>query len=384
MKIAIDARKWRDYGIGTYVRNLVRHLASLDRETTYFLFCDRADEPTLRDLAANFVPVVEDSRGYSLQEHFTIPGKLQKLGAQLLHSPHYVLPLLCRKRSVVTIHDCIHLLFPQYLPNRAAYQYARWMMGSAISRSDLVLTVSEASRRDILRFYPKADPDRLQVIPNAIDDAILDAPGEEEMERVQERYQVRGRFVLYAGNIKPHKNLERLVGAFGLLKQRPGHEDVKLLIIGDEVNRYGSLRRSVEAAGVRQDVRFFGFVPTKTLSALYRLASVFAFPSLYEGFGLPPLEAMACGTPVVTSRISSLPEVVGDAALLVDPYSTEDIAHGLERVLGDEGLRGELSTRGRARVKQFSWERSVEAIHSGYMKVLGLPVPATAAAEQAR
>ena len=133
------------------------------------------------------------------------------------------------------------------------------------------------------------------------------------MERVRERYQIRGRFVLYAGNIKPHKNLERLIAAFGLLKQRPGHEDVKLLIIGDEVNHYGSLRRSVEAAGVRQDVRFFGFVPDRTLAALYRLASVFAFPSLYEGFGLPPLEAMACGTPVVTSRISSLPEVVGDA-----------------------------------------------------------------------
>ena len=385
MKIAIDARKWRDYGIGTYVRNLVRHLATLDRETTYFLFCDRADEPTLRDLAENFVPVVEDSTGYSVQEHFTIPLKLHKLGAELLHSPHYVLPLFCRKRSIVTIHDCIHLLFPQYLPNRAAYQYARTMMGHAIRRSDLVLTVSEASRRDILRFYPRADPDRLQVIPNAIDDAILDAPGEEEMERVQERYQIRGRFVLYAGNIKPHKNLQRLVAAFGLIKQRSGHEDVKLLIIGDEINRYGALRRSVEAAGVRQDVRFFGFVPTQTLSALYRLASVFAFPSLYEGFGLPPLEAMACGTPVVTSRISSLPEVVGDAALLVDPYSTEDIADALERVLGDETLRAELSTRGRARVKQFSWERSVEAIHSGYMKVLGLPVPAAATApEQAR
>jgi glycosyltransferase involved in cell wall biosynthesis len=190
--------------------------------------------------------------------------------------------------------------------------------------------------------------------------------------------------VLYAGNIKPHKNLERLVAAFGLLKQRSGHEDVKLLIIGDEINRYGSLRRSVEAAGVRQDVRFFGFVPSKTLSALYRLASVFAFPSLYEGFGLPPLEAMACGTPVVTSRISSLPEVVGDAALLIDPYSTEDIAHGLERVLGDESLRDELSARGRARVKQFSWERSVEAIHNGYMKVLGLSVPVKTAPEQAR
>jgi glycosyltransferase involved in cell wall biosynthesis len=384
MKIAIDARKWRDYGIGTYVRNLVRHLATLDRETTYFLFCDRADEPTLRDLAANFVPVVDDSKKYGVGEHFTIPLKLHKLGAQLLHSPHYVLPLFCRKRAVVTIHDCIHLLFPQYLPSRAAYQYAKVMMGSAIKRSELVFTVSEASRRDILRFYPKADPDRLQVVPNAIDEAIVEDPGEEEMERVQERYQIRGRFILYAGNIKPHKNLERLVAAFGMLKQRGGHEDVKLLIIGDEINSYGSLRRSVEAAGVRQDVRFFGFVPSTTLAALYRLASVFAFPSLYEGFGLPPLEAMACGTPVVTSRISSLPEVVGDAALLVDPYSTEDIAHGLERVLADDALRAELSTRGRARVKQFSWERSVEAIHTGYMKVLGHTVPVKAAAQQAR
>jgi glycosyltransferase involved in cell wall biosynthesis len=381
MKIAIDARKWRDYGIGTYVRNLVRHLAQIDRETTYFLFCDRADEATLRDLAANFVPVVEESPGYSVQEHLAIPLKLRKLGADLLHSPHYVLPLLCRTPSVVTIHDCIHLLFPQYLPNRLALTYARTMMGSAIRRSSLVLTVSEASRSDILRFYPEADPERVEVVPNAIDEAILEHPGEEEMERVKERYQIRGRFVLYAGNIKPHKNLDRLIAAFGLLKQRGGHEDLKLLIIGDEINKYGSLRRRVEAAGVRQDVRFFGFVPEHTLSALYRLASVFAFPSLYEGFGLPPLEAMACGTPVLTSRISSLPEVVGDAAVLVDPYSVDDIASGLARLLDDEALRRDLIARGRAHVATFSWERSVKAIHTAYLKVLGAPVPAVAAEE---
>jgi glycosyltransferase involved in cell wall biosynthesis len=204
------------------------------------------------------------------------------------------------------------------------------------------------------------------------------------MERERERYQNRGRFVLYAGNNKPHKNLERLITAFGLLKERPGHEDVKLLIIGDEVNKYGALRRTVEAAGVRQDVRFFGFVPVGTLGALYRLADAFAFPSLYEGFGLPPLEAMACGTPVVTSRISSLPEVVGDAALLVDPYQVEDIACAHERVLGDAALRADLVARGRARVQQFSWERSARAIHAHYMKVLGVSVPVVAAAEQAR
>jgi glycosyltransferase involved in cell wall biosynthesis len=381
MKVAIDARKWRDYGIGTYVRNLVRHLARVDHETTYFLFCDRSDEATLRDLAENFVPVVEESEGYSFREHVSIPWKLQRLGADLLHSPHYVLPLLCRTPSVVTIHDCIHLLFPQYLPGRMAWNYARLMLGSAVRRSAVVFTVSEASRRDILRFYPETDPGRVQVVSNAIDPAILEDPGEEEMARVRERYQIRGRFALYAGNIKPHKNLDRLIAAFGLLKQRSGFEDVKLLIIGDEVNRYGSLRRSVEAAGVRQDVRFFGFVPDSTLAALYRLASVFAFPSLYEGFGLPPLEAMACGTPVVTSRISSLPEVVGDAALLVDPYSVEDISTALARVLEDDGLRADLVARGRARAQSFSWERSVRAIHSGYMKVLGVAVPAVAAPE---
>jgi glycosyltransferase involved in cell wall biosynthesis len=244
-----------------------------------------------------------------------------------------------------------------------------------------VFTVSEASRRDILRFYPWADPERVLVVPNAIDAAMLEDPGPEEMERVNERYQIRGRFVLFAGNIKPHKNLERLIAAFGQVKQRPGHDDLKLFIIGDEVTRYGSLRRSVESAGVRQDVRFFGFVPDRTLAALYRLASVFAFPSLYEGFGLPPLEAMACGTPVVTSRISSLPEVVGDAALLVDPYSVEDIALGIERALGDEALRAVLIERGRARVRDFSWKRSVKAIHSGYLRALGRPLPALAAQE---
>jgi alpha-1,3-rhamnosyl/mannosyltransferase len=379
MKIAIDARKWRDFGIGTYVRNLVRHLALLDRDTTYFLFCNRADESTLRDLAANFVPVPEDSAGYGIREHFSIPWKLRRLGADLLHSPHYVRPLLCGTPSVVTIHDCIHLLFPEYLPSRMAWRYAHTMIGSAIRRSALVFTVSEASRRDILRFYPWADPERIQVVPNALDDALLPDPGEEEMERVRERYQIRGRFVLYTGNIKPHKNLDRLIQAFARVRAQPGQDDLKLFIIGDEVTRYPSLRRTVESAGVRQDVRFFGYVPDRTLAALYRMASVFAFPSLYEGFGLPPLEAMASGTPVVTSRISSLPEVVGDAAVLVDPYDVDDIASGIGRLLTDDVLRAQLVERGRERVRHFSWERSVKAIHSGYLKALGQPLREVAA-----
>jgi len=380
VKVAIDARKWRDYGIGTYVRNLVRHLARLDRETTYFLFCNPADEATLRDLAENFVPVVDDSPGYSFKEHVSIPFKLRRLGANLLHTPHYVRPIFCPIPSVVTIHDCIHLLFPEYLPNEMAWRYAHFMMGQAVRRSAIVFTVSQASRNDILRFYPWADPDKVQVVHNAIDADLLEDPGPEEMERVRERYQIRGRFVLFVGNVKPHKNLERLIAAFARLRHEPGHDDLKLLLIGDDVSRYGSLRRSVEAAGVRQDVRFFGFVPHRTLAALYRMASVFAFPSLYEGFGLPPLEAMACGTPVVTSRLSSLPEVVGDAAVLIDPYDVDAIAGGLLEALDGAG-RGALIEKGYARASTFSWERSVAAVHAGYMKVLGRTAPALAASE---
>jgi glycosyltransferase involved in cell wall biosynthesis len=216
-----------------------------------------------------------------------------------------------------------------------------------------------------------------------LDAELLEHPGDDEMERVVERYQIRGRFILYVGNIKPHKNLERLIAAFAAVRGRPGFSDLKLIIIGDEATRYPALRRAVESAGVRQEVRFFGFVPDRTLSALYRLAAVFAFPSLYEGFGLPPLEAMACGTPVVTSRVSSLPEVVGDAAILVDPYSVDDIADGLFRVLSNEALRAQLVTRGLERVLQFSWPRSVRAIHRGYAKALGTALPCVSLPEEA-
>jgi glycosyltransferase involved in cell wall biosynthesis len=379
LRIAIDARKWRDFGIGTYVRNLVRRLARLDRETTYYLFCKSSDEATLRDLAENFVPVVDDAAGYGLVEHLSIPRKLRRLKADLLHTPHYVLPLFCTTPSVVTIHDCIHLLFPQYLPTRYAWRYAHYMMGSAVRRAAVVFTVSEASRRDILHFFPRTEPEKVQVVPNTLDPEVLEDPGPEEMERVRERYQIRGRFVLYAGNIKPHKNLDRLIRAFSLLRREGSHDDVRLVIVGSaEENKYAALRRTAEITGVRNEVRFFGFVPDRTLSALYRLASVFAFPSLYEGFGLPPLEAMACGTPVVTSKLSSLPEVVGDAAVFVDPWSVEDIADGLGRALSDDVLRADLRTRGFERARAFSWERSVKAIHEGYMKALGRPVAAVA------
>ena len=368
MRIAIDARKLHDYGIGTYVRNLLRHLSRLDRETEYVLICRFHDCGFAAELGENFRAVVESSPAYSIREQFLVPMDLRREGVDLFHAPHYVLPPLTPCKSVVTIHDCIHLRFPQYLPNRLGYAYARASLWIATHRSSRVLTVSEASKRDILRYF-RVPERKIDVIYNAIDERFWHAPPEEEVERVRERYQLGDPFVLYAGNIKPHKNLERLIEAFHTLR-RGELEHVKLLIIGDEISKYATLRRAVHKYKLHKHVRFFGFVPDRTLAVLYRLAGVFVFPSLYEGFGLPPLEAMASGTPVITSNVSSLPEVVGDAALLIDPYEPEAIAAAMRRVLLDPALREELRHKGLQRAAEFSWERSVRRVREIYGEVL--------------
>ena len=182
---------------------------------------------------------------------------------------------------------------------------------------DRILTVSEASKRDILRLFD-VPPEKVQVIHNAIDERFLAPPDERRPSASAQRYQLDHPFVLYVGNIKPHKNIERLIDAFG--RAGPGGPTgLKLVIIGDEISKYPSLRQMVHRHKLDKHVRFLGFQPQETLAVLYRLAGAFVFPSLYEGFGLPPLEAMACGTPVITSNVSSLPEIAGDAALLVDP-----------------------------------------------------------------
>jgi glycosyltransferase involved in cell wall biosynthesis len=244
-------------------------------------------------------------------------------------------------------------MFPQYLRNRAAYVYARASMWSAAHQAHRILTVSEASKRDIIHFF-NVPPEKVVVVYNAIEERFAKTPSDEAIERVRERYQLNHQFVLYVGNIKPHKNLVRLIEAFATLRRRQGFNELKLLIIGDEISKLPALRRAVH---------------TQKLHKHVRLASVFVFPSLYEGFGLPPLEAMASGTPVVTSNVSSMPEVTGDAAVLVDPYNVGSIVDGIARVLEDPALSAELRRKGIARAREFSWERSVKRTHRLYQEV---------------
>jgi glycosyltransferase involved in cell wall biosynthesis len=368
LRIAIDARKLRDYGIGTYVRNLLRYLSRLDRDTEYIVLCRQQDADITSALGENFRAVAEQSPAYSVREQLSVPLDLRRERVDLFHAPHYVLPPLTPCKAIVTIHDCIHLRFPQYLPNRLGYAYARAALWMATHRSHRVLTVSEASKRDILRYF-SIPPSKIDVIYNAIDERFGEPPDPDDILRVRDRYQLDGQFVLYAGNIKPHKNLERLIEAFHTFRRGP-FEHVKLLIIGDEISKYATLRRAVHKFKLHKHVRFFGFVPDRTLAILYRLAAVFVFPSLYEGFGLPPLEAMASGTPVITSNVSSLPEVVGDAAVLIDPYEPDAIADALRRVLSEPALHADLRERGLQRVREFSWERSVARVREIYGEVL--------------
>ncbi len=368
MRIGIDARKLHDFGIGTYIRNLLRHLGRLDRESEYVLFCRPGDVSLAPVFGENFRAVAEPARPYSFSEQLAIPRDVARARLDLFHEPHYVLPPLTLTKSLVTIHDCIHLMFPQYLPNRLAYVYARASMWAAAHRASRVLTVSESSKRDILHFFDIA-PEKITVIYNGIDERFNQPPEEADVARVRTRYQLDRPFILYAGNVKPHKNLERTINAFHRVR-KAGFDDLRLVIIGDEISKHPALRRAVHRYMLHKHVRFLGFVPDDTLAVLYRLAAVFVFPSLYEGFGLPPLEAMASGTPVVTSNVSSLPEVVGDAAVMVDPYSSQAIADGIIRVLGDPGLRETLKQRGLARAQEFSWARSVGRVWGIYHEVV--------------
>ena len=197
MRIGIDARKLHDFGIGTYIRNLLRQLARIDRSSEFVLFCRPQDVPTLASLGDNFRPVAEPAGNYSLAEQLRIPIALKRAGVTLFHATHYVLPPLVRCRSVVTIHDCIHLMFPQYLPSRLALGYARASMAYATRRATRILTVSESSKRDIMRFFGTS-ADKIDVIYNAFDERFSVQPREEDVIRVRDRYQLHDPFVLYA------------------------------------------------------------------------------------------------------------------------------------------------------------------------------------------
>jgi glycosyltransferase involved in cell wall biosynthesis len=373
LHIAIDARRIRDFGIGTYIRSLVHALAAIDTTNRYTLVSRPGDVRTLAGLPENFHVAAYAREDRHPLDHIAFPSFLHSISPDLVHIPLARVPLLMIRPYVVTIHDMAALFYEEDT-SRIRMQLRRYRFRRGLVRAERVIAVSEATRRDCQSLFG-IPSERISRVYNAPDPGFFagaDQRGTEEQQRIMERYQIEHPFLLYAGNIRRHKNVPRLVEAFAVLREQlAGHaeyQDLRLVIIGDTISQYPAVRQAVIRSKMEHVVRFLGFVPFETLRCFYQSAAAFVFPSRYEGFGLPPLEAMACGTPVVTSNVSSLPEVVGDAAVLVNPQNVFDIARGLREVLLDVSLREELIRRGRAQAARFSWERTARQVLDIYVQ----------------
>jgi len=376
MRVAIDIRRAGDFGIGTYIRNIIGELARMDSETEYLLIGSRKHWEECGGLPANFQWLEYDAAPESFRTHVHLPMLLRKRRVDLLHMPWFYAPVIVPCRLVITVHDLTDVLMPldarSPLVQAGRMVLARW----ALRRASRILAVSHSSKRELARAF-EIPEEKIEVIYNALDARFLREPPA-DADRILERHAVNYPYLLYAGNIKPQKNLARLIEAFAVVKAElsgdPQYAQLKLLVIGDELTKHPDLRRAVVRTRVREDVRFLGFVPHAVLRVFYSRASAFVFPSLYEGFGLPPLEAMAHGTPVVTSNVSSLPEVFSQAAVLVNPENVFDIARGIRQVLTEGVLRDALIRRGYELVQRFSWERSAQEVRQAYETAMAAPV----------
>lgn len=370
MRVAIDIRQTGTFGVGTYIRNVVRALASLDHDDHFLLIGAPERLRELGDLPENFlrVPFAHDTS--SPRYYLEFQRIIRRAQCDAVHVPNmFWRPLLVNCPYVMTVHDLL-LFFER--AGRAG-KLRRWFTHRALHHAARILAVSKFTRNELIRLHG-IPPDRIDVAYNAIDDRLAHGHATDaDRQMIAERYQVNYPFLLYAGNIQPHKNITRIIEAFSALKgellKEDRYPDLKLIIIGDELSKHPDLRRTVVRSGMQNDVRFLGFVPIEVLRIFYDAAKIFVFPSLYEGFGLPPLEAMAHGTPVVTSNLSSLPEVVGQAAVLVNPENVFDIMRALHRVLLDQSLRERMKERGYRQVQRFSWTASATQILNVYRDI---------------
>jgi glycosyltransferase involved in cell wall biosynthesis len=346
----LDARTGTPHfpGIGRYVSNLARAMAPLLQPDELLTVLHApahelrlAASPGVQQMAVAVSP-------FSAVQQIALPRLLTRLDADLYHSAYILMPYFPGIPTLLTVYDLIPLLFPQQSTRRAR-SLARWANQLAFRASQRVLAISEATRRDVLARF-RLDPEKIEAIPLAAD-PVFRPQSRESVAGVRENHGLPERYVLYLGSNKPHKNLVRLVEAWARLQP----QTIPLVIAGAWDDRFPEARRRASALGLQEQIRWLGPVPEGTLPALYGGAHLFVFPSLYEGFGLPVLEALACGTPVVCSNSSSLPEVAGNAALLANPLDTGTLADAMRLALEDENLREALREKGLRQAQRFSW-----------------------------
>lgn len=345
-------------GMGRYARELVAALRRVDPGGAYVGLCDRACHAL--GVGRSDVGLATHGLGdrawrlWSLGSHLTgVPADARLPSADIFHATDNVLPRVARMRTVMTLHDLAFRVHPEThrRPNR---WYLRVAMPRMLRAADAVIAVSQATARDAVRLYGVSE-ERLHVIPEGVEARFCPAPPGEQA-RVRAAYGVSAPFLLHVGTIEPRKNLTTLLQAYHALRAQ--RSDVGLALVGRRGWLSEPFFRALRGLGLEGEVRLLGAVPDADLIALYSAAEVFVFPSLYEGFGLPVLEAMACGTPVVCADNSSLPEVAGDAALLVPATDVARLTAAIRRVLDDAALRRELRAKGLRRAAGFTWEHA--------------------------
>jgi glycosyltransferase involved in cell wall biosynthesis len=373
VKIAIDIRRMTEFGVGTYIRNIIRTLGRLDHENQYFLLGSPTKVQEIGPLPGNFQTIPLAHPEHTLKGYREFRSALHKIDCDLVHIPNlFSRPRFLPCPYVMTVHDMLeHMSRPR---QQGMWRWIYFQMTKRVlAGAARIFAVSNFTRNEIEKLF-EIPLNHIEVVYNAIDERFLHGHATSaDRDLIAQRYQVSYPFLLYAGRISPHKNVLRLIEAFSALKTELEKDqlwpDLKLIIIGDDLSGNPDLRRTVVRSGVQNEVRFLGFVPIDVLRIFYDEAKVFVFPSLYEGFGLPPLEAMAHGTPVITSNISSLPEVVGNAAVLVNPENVFEIMRAAHRVLTDRALRDRMKERGYQQAKRFSWEISVRRLLDVYREV---------------
>ncbi len=373
MRIGIDytAAIHQQAGIGRYTRGLVEALAKLDSKHEYVLFVAGGKSPTPDfgfRMPDNFhvkrIPLSD--RFLTITWHrlrLPLPVDLFTGPVDIFHSPDYVLPPLRQGRKLVTIHDLSFFRYPDGA-EPSLRQYLCRAVPDAVRRADLVLADSENTMQDIIELLGVA-PGKVQVLYPGVDKRFIPLEDDELLMRVRHLYGLPIPFILSLSTLEPRKNLIFLLDAYAALRAT-GDVTHKLVIVGEKGWLYEGIFRRVKELCLEREVIFLGFVADENLPALYNLAEVFVFPSLYEGFGLPPLEAMACGTPVITSQGSSLPEVVGEAGLMVSSEDTEALTQAMRKVLDDPARREDLAKKGVRRAREFAWQSSARKLLTIY------------------
>lgn len=370
--IGIDARMYgaEQTGIGNYIRHLIENLADIDKNNQYAIFLSEKEFDKFRLPGENFKKIKTSSHWYSWREQFVLPIDLLRERLDLAHFPHFNSPILYPGKSVVTIHDITPFFFPGNKMNSLARKAAfRLVFSSSIKKASSVITVSSSTKSDIIKHFG-AREGNIAVTYEGVSGDFKILPNRDKIrERITAKYGINKPFVFYTGVWRNHKNIAGLIRAFAIFKKESGNH-YQLVLGGKEDPFYPEVKKTIRELNLEDDVVCPGFIPADELCQFYNSCSLFVIPSFYEGFGLVGLEAFACGAPVISSRVASLPEVLGSSALYFDPRNHREMADIMKLVLSDSGLRDKMIKSGLAEADKFSWRRMSEETHKIYVKIL--------------